>query len=92
MVPVTVTGVPDDKDMIVLPSAVTLTFKRVFSSLRYHPEDFVLAVDYADFVRTIDSEMVPELVSKPEGVMSWEITPRYVDCILLERDSDSAAL
>ena len=88
MVPVTVTGVPEDKDLIVLPSTVTLTFRRTFSSLRYTPEDFVLAVDYADFVRTIDSEMVPGLVSRPEGVMSWEIAPRYVDCILLDRGSD----
>ena len=91
-VPVTVTGVPEDKDLIVLPSTVTLTFKRVFSSLRYQPEDFVLAVDYADFVRTIDSELVPELVYKPDGVMSCEITPRYVDCILLDRGSDGTEL
>ena len=79
-------------DLIVLPSTVTLTFKRVFSSLRYQPEDFVLAVDYADFVRTIDSELVPELVYKPDGVMSCEITPRYVDCILLDRGSDGTEL
>ena len=91
-VPVTVTGVPEDKDLIVLPSTVTLTFRRVFSSLRYQPEDFVLAVDYADFVRTIDSELVPELVYKPDGVTSWEIVPRYVDCILLDRGSDGTEL
>ena len=85
-VPVSVTGVPEDKDMIVLPSAVTLTYRRVFSNAYYTPENFVLAVDYTDFIRTIDSELVPELVSMPEGVLWWEINPRYVDCILLDKE------
>lgn len=91
-VPVTVTGVPEGKEMIILPSEVKLTFRRVFSSARFLPEDFVLAVDYGDYISTMDSELVPELVSMPEGVISWEITPRYVDCILLDGsgDTDSA--
>lgn len=83
-VPVTAVGVPEGKDMFVLPSTVRLTFRRVFSSTRYAPDNFVLAVDYADYINTIDSELVPELVSRPEGIISWQISPRYVDCILLE--------
>lgn len=83
-VPVTVLGVPEDKDLIVLPSSVRLTFRREFSSMQYAPEDFVLAVDYADYINTIGSELIPELVSGPGGVLSWEISPRYVDCILLD--------
>lgn len=85
--PVTATGVPDGKEMIVLPSTVRLTFRRVFSSTRYSAEDFVLSVDYADFIRTMDSELVPELTVCPDGVISWEISPRYVDCILLEENT-----
>lgn len=84
-VPVTATGVPDDKYLISLPSSVRLTFRREFSNVPCHPEDFSLTVSYSDFIRTIDSELVPELVRKPEGVISWEISPRYVDCILLDR-------
>ena len=37
-------------------------------------------------------QLVPELVYKPDGVMSCEITPRYVDCILLDRGSDGTEL
>lgn len=87
-VPVTASGVPDGKEMIVLPSEVTLTFRRVFSGERFLPENFVLSVDYGNYISTIDSELVPELVSKPDGVISWEISPRYVDCVLLDGVSD----
>lgn len=83
-VPVTATGVPENKELIVLPSSVTLKYRRIFSGIQYAPENFVLSVDYNDFIRTMDSELVPKLVSMPEGVLSWEMSPRYVDCILLE--------
>lgn len=83
-VPVTATGVPENKELIILPSSVTLKYRRIFSGIQYAPENFVLSVDYNDFIRTMDSELVPKLVSMPEGVLSWEMSPRYVDCILLE--------
>lgn len=83
-VPVTATGVPENKELIVLPSSVTLKYRRIFSGIQYAPENFVLSVDYNDFIRTMDSELVPKLVSMPEGVLSCEMSPRYVDCILLE--------
>ena len=85
-VPVTSIGVPEDKDLIVFPSTVRVTFRRIFSSTQYSPDDFVLAVDYADFIKTMESELIPEPVSVPAGVISWEISPRYVDCILLENN------
>lgn len=85
-VPVTSVGVPEDKDLIVFPSTVRITFRRIFSSTQYSPDNFVLAVDYADFIKTMESELVPELVSVPDGVISWEISPRYVDCILLDNN------
>ena len=87
-IPVTAIDVPEDKELIVLPSSVTLKFRRLFSSTQYAPDNFVLAIKYADFIKTIDSEMIPVLVSKPDGVLSWEIRPRYVDCILLEKSDE----
>ena len=87
-VPVTPVGVPAGKDLIVLPSSVRMNFRRIVSSTQYSPDDFVLAVDYDGFINTIDSEMVPELISAPEGVISWSIEPRYVDCILLDSRED----
>ncbi len=86
-VPVKPSGVPEGKDLIVLPSTVKLTFRRVFSSTQYSPDDFELTVRYKDFINTIDQELIPELVSYPPGVVHWEISPRYVDCILLESSS-----
>lgn len=86
-VPVKPSGVPEGKDLIVLPSTVKLTFRRVFSSTQYSPDDFELTVRYQDFINTIDQELIPELVSYPPGVVHWEISPRYVDCILLESSS-----
>ena len=88
-IPVRTTGVPDGKELFVLPSTVRLTFRRVFSSTQYSPDDFVLAVDYDDFINTIDSELIPRLTACPDGVISWEISPRYVDCILLENGPES---
>lgn len=85
-VPVTAVGVPEDKELIVFPSTVRITFRRVFSSTQYRPDDFVLAVDYSDFINTIESELIPKLLSAPRGVISWEMSPRYVDCILLENN------
>lgn len=83
-IPVTALGVPEGKEMIVLPQTVRLTFRRVFSNTRYTADDFVLSVDYNDYIRTIDSELIPKLTVRPEDVISWEISPRYVDCVLLE--------
>ncbi|HIZ85208.1 MAG TPA: hypothetical protein IAC04_01815 [Candidatus Coprenecus stercoravium] len=83
-VPVAVTGVPEDKELIVLPSDVTLTFRTILDGSRYTADDFVLSVDYEDFITTMESELIPKLTRMPDNVLSWSIYPRYVDCVLLD--------
>ncbi len=78
-------GVPEDKDMIVLPSKIDVTFRRFFNRGRLNEDDFKFVIKYEDYLQSINSRVVPLLESIPEGVITYEINPRVVDCIVVQR-------
>ena len=83
-VPVIATGVPEGKSMVVLPSTVDITYRRYFSAKQIDEDDFVLAVRYEDMMESLDSKLVPELIQKPEDVISYSLSPRFVNCVFID--------
>lgn len=82
--PVYAAGLPEGKEMIILPSTVTLTCRRQFSGRDIMPEDFRLEVNYEDYLKSVDFKLIPELVSSPASLLSYEISPKFVDCIVID--------
>lgn len=76
--------VPPGKGMIVIPSIVNVTYKRLYEGGRYSDMDFSFTVSYKDLLKTIDSKLIPSPEHFPAGVISYETDPPYVDCILFE--------
>lgn len=83
-VKVTPRNVPAGKGMIVIPSMVKLTYKRLYDGGKYFDQDFSFSVSYKDLLKTIDSKLVPVPELLPAGVISYETDPPYVDCVLFE--------
>lgn len=85
---VTAEGVPSGKGMIVLPSEITLKYRRLFGGEKCEAEDFKFVVNYEDFLETIDSKLIPKPAILPDGVVSYEIEPHFVDCVLFDNKSE----
>lgn len=81
-------GVPHGKGMIVLPSEITLKYKRLFGGEQCDAEDFKFVVNYRDFLETIDAKLIPKPVLLPKGVLSYEIEPHFVDCVLFDNRTE----
>ena len=78
-------NVPADKEMVLLPSRVQATMK-CFVPLKGEPaESMELYVDYADFEKTVSGKCPVRSLTLPEGVISYELDPFYVECIVRDR-------
>ncbi len=80
--PIIPVGVPEDKEMIVLPSEATLTYRKAFGGVQPKNNEFQLTVDYNDYINSISSKVIPRATVLPKGVLYWEVSPRYVDCVV----------
>ena len=83
--PVTVTGAPGDRSMLLLPSQVEITFRAPFRPRggRIQAEDLALVVDYADFAGAGSTKVIPKLVTSRD-IYSWRLKPELVECIQIE--------
>ena len=82
-VPITVTNVPSNKELQILPSQVTIRYRESFYSSTDR-SGFVFSVDYNDFLNSINSTVIPQCVFKPDGVYYYSIDPPFVECILVD--------
>ena len=82
-VPVTVTNVPSNKELQILPSQVTVLYRQSFYSNTDRSE-FVFSVDYNDFLNSINSTVIPQCISKPKGVYHYSIDPPFVEGVLID--------
>ena len=48
-------------------------------------EDVRLIVDYNDFLESLSGKCRVQLISPEDGVISYEVDPPYVECIVEER-------
>ncbi len=84
-VSVNVVNVPEDKSVIVLPAQIKITCRRTFGGEPLRAEDVVLQVDYNELVKGIDTQAIPALVKAPENAVYYQLNPRYVECLILDK-------
>ena len=78
-------NVPSDKEMVIIPSKVQATLKCRFPLAGDPVSSLVLYVDYEDFLMTVSGKCPVRSNSLPEGVISYELEPFYVECIVSEK-------
>lgn len=82
---VDILNLPEDKDIIMLPSTVDVALKCIFP-LAGNPEKAVrLYVDYEDFLKSMTGKCPVRIESIPKGVIGYDLNPFYVECIVNER-------
>ena len=74
--------VPADKEMLIIPSRVRATMKCYFPLKGDPASSMSLYVDYDDFFKTVSGKCPVRNATLPEGVISYEIEPFYVECII----------
>ena len=84
-VKVSTINVPADKEMVLLPSRVKASLKCRFPLKGDPARSMELYVDYEDFVRTVSGKCPVRHATLPEGVISYDIEPFYVECIVSDK-------
>ena len=78
-------NVPTDKEMVLLPSKVMTSLKCHFPLNGDPVGALELYVDYEDFLKTVSGKCPVRLKALPEGVISYDIEPFYVECIVSDK-------
>ena len=78
-------NVPADKEMVIIPSRVNVTLKCRFPFAGDPVSSLDLYVDYEDFLKTVSGKCPIRSRTLPEGVISIDPEPFYVECIVRER-------
>jgi hypothetical protein len=78
-------NVPADKEMVILPSKVEAVMKCHFPLNGDPAGSLDLYVDYNDFVRTVSGKCPVRHSALPAGIISYEVEPFYVECIVREK-------
>ena len=84
-VPVKVVNVPSDKKLQVFPSTVTVKSKFSFPLSGDGYENVEAVVDYEEYDKSISGKCTVRLSESPSGLISYEIDPVAVNCVLEER-------
>jgi hypothetical protein len=82
--PVKVENVPSDKKLIPFPSKADVIMRLSFP-LENEPDGLELKVDYKDFISSLNGMCILEIASEPEGMISYEVDPVSVNCVLEDR-------
>ena len=78
-------NVPADKEMVIIPSRVKVTCKCRFPFAGDPISSLDLYVDYEDFLMTVSGKCPVRSRKLPEGVISIDLEPFYVECIVREK-------
>lgn len=76
---------PLDKEMMALPSEVEVTLKCLFPMVSDPFENIDLYVRYVDFHTSISGKCPVRVDGLPDEVISYELDPFYVECIVSDR-------
>ena len=83
--PISTINVPEGKTLSVYPSVARVSLKYEFPPVAGFSEDVSLTVDYNEFQESLSGKCKVVLTSPKEGVISYEIDPPYVECIIEEK-------
>lgn len=84
-VPVSAVGLPNDKEMIVIPSSIEVSLKCSFPMIGDPAEHVVLYVDYDEFQKSLSGKCMVHTGDLPKGVITCGLEPMYVECIVGDR-------
>ncbi|MBQ9582941.1 MAG: hypothetical protein IJR25_01250 [Bacteroidales bacterium] len=77
-------GVPAGYNMIMIPSSGTVRYRVPYALAGSEQNPPVFVVYYSDFSASRSGIVVPSLYSAPAQMISYEIEPASVECILTE--------
>ena len=86
VVEIVIINVPNDKNMIVLPKQLELTYRRPFD--RKGPNldiDPIVTVDYFDYVNSLTGKVVPTVHNSNSEIFQYTMNPQYVECIITDK-------
>ncbi|MCI2081588.1 MAG: hypothetical protein LKK19_06170 [Bacteroidales bacterium] len=83
-VELTVKNLPEGKKLILLPSKVRITYRTAFGAPKTTGEDFVIDVDYDEFIASDNKKVIPHYESSNCELFSYTISPAIVECILTD--------
>lgn len=83
--PLMAVNVPSDKKLLTYPSYVEAVFKCRYPMSGNPAEEITFAVDYNDFMGSLSGKSRVMLMNQPESIISYEVTPALVDCVLEDR-------
>ena len=83
--PVAAVNVPADKKLVSYPSFVQAVFKCRYPLIGDPTEDLSFSVNYDDYMESLSGKCRVKLANQPESVLSYEVSPAIVDCVLEER-------
>ena len=84
LVDVGVTNAPRGRELLVLPSKVTVVYRTAFTGV---DDGFVpqVAVDYNDYAESRSGKVIPRLVNENNDIFSYTISPLPLECIMTDR-------
>ena len=82
--PVTPVNVPADKKLIPFPSSANVMLRFSFP-LESDPEGLELKADYEEYIRSLSGMCTLTLGGEPKGLISYEVEPVAVNCVLEDR-------
>ncbi len=82
--PVTPVNVPADKKLIPFPSNANVMLRFSFP-LESDPEGLELKADYEEYIRSLSGMCTLTLGGEPKGLISYEVEPVAVNCVLEDR-------
>ena len=80
--PVQPVNVPEGRKLTIIQDNLTVNFRYPMSlRKKFSKSDFVLVLDYEDFIKSPTSKVRPKIAVAPEGIFKLEMVPAIVECI-----------
>ncbi len=83
--PIRIVNVPADKTLMAFPSSATVHAQFSFPLLGDEYETLELQLDYEDFITSLSGKVPVTLATSPKGLISYEVNPVAVSCVLEDR-------
>ena len=78
-------NVPADKKMLLYPSYVEVSFKCKYPLIDDKLDNVSVVVDYEEFITSLSGKCQVRLMNLSDNVLSYQIDPVAVDCVLEDR-------
>lgn len=77
-------GVPAGVNLVMIPASGTVRYRVPYALAESVESQPVFGVYYSDFTASRSGAVVPKLYSAPAGMISYELEPASVECVVIE--------